>query len=74
MKPVKSKRSKLNLEVHTSLGVDPQIESDLAAHSSSLSEEDLAETAAYGATRSCPNPLPVVGPGLPKGPFYPGSL
>jgi len=50
-------------------------ESDLAAHSSPLSAEDLSEIAAYGATRSCagndPNVLGHHMIGLPSGPFNP---
>ncbi|HET6584073.1 MAG TPA: hypothetical protein VFG69_11505 [Nannocystaceae bacterium] len=55
MNQVKSKRNKLNLEVRTGLGAEPELETDLEAHSSPLDDEELAEVAAYGATRSCPS-------------------
>ncbi len=71
MKPIQSKHRKLNLQVRTGIGV--QQESDLAAHSTPLTEDELSEVAAYGATRSCPNPniIPVT-PGVP-GPIVPGG-
>lgn len=54
MNPIKSKKRKLNIEVRPAIGVNGAVvESDLEAHSSDLSEEDMAEVAAYGATRSC---------------------
>lgn len=74
MKPVKSKRSKLNLELHTAIGVGPVDESDLAAHSSPLTDADLSEVAAYGATRSCAGWGGIKKPGLPGLPGLPGTL
>lgn len=82
MKPVKSKRNKLNLEVHTAIGAGPATESDLSAHSSPLTDADLSEVAAYGATRSCANPtsgirpgvVNPIFPGLPSLPGFPGGL
>ncbi len=79
MQPIKSKRHKLNLQVHTGIGAGPADETDLAAHSSPLSDEDLSEIAAYGATRSCANPTASVHgvhafpTALPKGPFNPAG-
>ena len=55
MYPIKSKNQKLNLQVRTNLGVNPERETDLEANSTPLDNEDLSEVAAYGKTRSCPN-------------------
>lgn len=55
MYPIKSKNQKLNLQVRTNLGVTPEQETDLEANSTPIDTEDLAEVAAYGKTRSCPN-------------------
>jgi hypothetical protein len=58
MEPVKSKKRKLNLEVCPP-SAEATVEIDLAANSTSLSDLDLAEIAAYGVlmmpgkTRSC---------------------
>lgn len=55
MTPVKSKNRKLNLQVRTNLdATKPIVETDLLAHSTELTDEDLSEVAAYSRTRTCP--------------------
>jgi hypothetical protein len=66
MKSIQSKTRRLNLQVRSSAGA--QQESDLDAHSSPLTEDELSEVAAYGATRSCEGWTHIIGPGVPVPP------